>query len=204
MTSPDTPEPEHVAGTPDTPDTPTAGTGHQGAWAVPPAAPEPVAAPDPVGQSTTPDIPPPPPLPPTATTPPNVPQGGYGAPQGGYAAPGQPTYPPPATPPPGDPNSMMNRMGGPNNILGWLALVFGIIGTGCCCCWFLDGAPFFGGIPAVILGILHLQRVKQHRASMKWLGWVGIVLGVIALLGALCNFTTHWNDDLHDQVVDNY
>ncbi|MCP2326567.1 hypothetical protein HDA40_005074 [Hamadaea flava] len=216
MTSPDTPEPERTTGTPDTPDTPTGAGAHEASWAVPPAAPEPVAAPDPVGQSSTPDIPPPPP--PAPQTTPSAggygqPQGGYGQPQGGYgqgqpqggyATPGQPTYAPPASPPPGDPNSMMNRMGGPNNILGWLALIFGIIGTGCCCCWFLDGAPFLGGIPAVVLGILHLQRVKQHRASMKWLGWVGIVLGVIALLGALCNFTTHWNDNLHDQVVDNY
>jgi len=156
-----------------------------------PVAPEPVApepvAPEPVAPE--PVTPPPPPLPTTA-------------PQGAFPQPT--TYPPPAGPPPSDPNSMMNRMGGPNNILGWLAVIFGIVGTGCCCCWFLDGAPFLGGIPAVILGFLHLQRVRQHRASMRWLGWVGIVLGVIALLGALCNFTTHWNDDLHDQVADNY
>lgn len=99
---------------------------------------------------------------------------------------------------------MYNRMGGNNNLLGWLAVLFGIIGTGCCCCWFLDGAPFIGGIPAVILGFLHLQRIKQSRASMPWLGWLGIALGVIALLGALCNFTTHWNDNLHDQFADSY
>jgi len=99
---------------------------------------------------------------------------------------------------------MYGRMGGNNNLLGWLAVLFGIIGTGCCCCWFLDGAPFLGGIPAVILGILHLRRIKQHKASMVWLGWLGIVLGAIALLGALCSFTTHWNDNLHDQFVDNY
>lgn len=99
---------------------------------------------------------------------------------------------------------MYDRMGGNNNLLGWLAVLFGIIGTGCCCCWFLDGAPFFGGIPAIVLGILHLQRIKRRKASMKWLGRLGIILGVIALLGALCNFTTHWNDNIHDHFTDSY
>lgn len=193
MTSPE------QSGQSDTPPTPQESPS---AWAVPPAAPEPGAAPDPLAQSTTPDIPEPPPLPPTAQqpgwTPPTAPQG-YTPPGGQVPT----TYAPPSSPPPSDQSSMLGRMGGPNNLLGWLALVFGIIGTGCCCCWFLDGAPFFGGIPAIILGFLHLQRVKQRRASMGWLGWVGIVLGVIALLGAICNFTTHWNDDLYDQIDQN-
>ncbi|WP_027341715.1 hypothetical protein [Hamadaea tsunoensis] len=96
---------------------------------------------------------------------------------------------------------MYERMGGHNNVIGWLSVLFGIIGTGCCCCWFLDGAPFIGGIPALILGIIHLQRVKQNRASMKWLGWLGIALAVIALLGAICSFTTHWNDNLHNDLT---
>jgi hypothetical protein len=29
-------------------------------------------------------------------------------------------------------------------------------------------------------------------------------LGVVALLGALCNLTTHWNDNLHNQFVNDY
>jgi hypothetical protein len=29
-------------------------------------------------------------------------------------------------------------------------------------------------------------------------------LGVVALLGALCNLTTHWNDNLHNQFADQY
>lgn len=204
MTSPDSSESEPKgAHTPhETPST----------WAVPPAAPEPVAAPDPVAMPATPDIPPPPQTPQTPQAPqtPQTPQPPplppmAGAPAGGYGTAGPGTYAPPSGPPPGgDPNSMMNRMGGTNNILGWLALLFGIVGTGCCCCWFLDGAPFLGGIPALILGFLHLRRVKEHKASMSWLGWLGIVLGAIALLGALCNFTTHWNDNLHDQFADEY
>jgi hypothetical protein len=88
---------------------------------------------------------------------------------------------------------------GKRNLLGWLALVFGIIGTGCCCCWFLDGAPFFGGIPALILGILHLQRVKKRQATMPWLGWAGIILAIIALIGALLQFTTDFDDRIQDE-----
>ncbi len=137
-------------------------------------------------------MPPPPPLPPKADHP-------YGPP----APPSMPTYPPkPPTPRPKD--TMYNRMGGNDNLIGLLAVMFGVLGTVCCCCWCLDAAPILGGIPALALGVLHLQRVNQDKASMRWLGWLGITLGVIALLGALCNFTTHWNDHLHNQFVHNY
>jgi hypothetical protein len=162
---------------------------------------------DPMGSSSEPTPPMPPPVPPmappvsTPAPPPLPPPGGPAMPP---LPPSTPTYPPPALPPTGGKDTMYNRMGGNNNLLGWLALAFGIIGTGCCCCWFLDGAPFIGGIPAIVLGILHLKRVKENRASMKWLGWVGIILGAIALLGAICNFSTHWNDNLHDQFSDSY
>jgi hypothetical protein len=137
-------------------------------------------------------VPPPPPLPPTPNSP-------YAPPP----PPSMPTYPP-TTPPRKTRDTMYDRMGGDNNLIGLLAVLFGIIGTGCCCCWCLDGAPILGGIPALALGVLHLQRVNQHKANMRWLGWLGIVLGVIALVGALTNFTTHWNDDLHDQFADTY
>jgi hypothetical protein len=132
--------------------------------------------------------------------PPLPPTGGPMKPPG---TPRTPTYAPPEQTPPRT-RTMYTRMGGQNNLLGWLAVLFGIIGTGCCCCWFLDGSPFVGGIPAIILGWLHLRRVKRYEATMKWLGWLGIALGVIALLGAICNFGTHWNDDLHNRLVTTY
>jgi hypothetical protein len=152
-------------------------------------------APPPVQPMTPPvSTPAPPPLPPT------------GGPTSPPSAPRTPTYPPDLPPSTKDAayNTVYNRMGGNNNLLGWLGALFGILGAGCCCCWFLDGAPFAGGIPAIILGFLHLQRIKQQRASMAWLGWLGIVLGVVAMLGALCSFTTHWNGHLHDQLVNSY
>ena len=85
------------------------------------------------------------------------------------------------------------------NLLGYLALAFGIIGTGCCCCPWLDGAPFIGGIPAVILGIMHLSRVNKGQAGQRWLAWVGIVLGVLAIIGAICGLTTDWDSQITDQ-----
>jgi hypothetical protein len=116
-----------------------------------------------------------------------------------------PTYAPPVVPPPvGSKGTMYDRMGGQNNLLGWLALLFGIIGIGCCSCPVLGILPALGGLPAIVLGWLHLRRIGQHRATMGWLGWLGIALGVIAFLGAVCTFTTHWNDGLYDRFADSY
>jgi len=134
--------------------------------------------------------------------PPSAPGGPPGA-----SVPAGPAYPPPppvlpggggATPPSGG-GGIYQRMGGQNNLLGWLSLLFGILATGCCCCWCVDGAPFVGGIPALILGFLHLKRVAEGRANMKWTAWVGIALAIIAIIGALIGFATHWQDDLYDQ-----
>lgn len=173
-----------------------------------PSPPEPsdvVGAPPMMGD---PDAPPPAqPMRPPVSTPPPPPLPPTGGPTKPPGAPKTPTFPFPAK----DPsvkdqpyNTLYNRMGGNNNLSGWLAVLTGILGTGCCCCWFLHGAPFVGGIPAIVLGFLHLQRIRHQRATMAWLGWVGIILGVIAVLGALCGFTTHWNDNLHNQLVSNY
>ena len=85
------------------------------------------------------------------------------------------------------------------NLLGYLSLIFGIIGTGCCCCPWLNGAPFIGGIPAIVLGILHLSRVKKGQANQSWLGWVGIVLGALAIIGAICGLATDWDTRITDQ-----
>ncbi|MBB5871578.1 hypothetical protein F4553_004957 [Allocatelliglobosispora scoriae] len=166
----------------------------------------PESVPGGVPSGSVPPVPPAPPLPPELPPlPPAAPGVGSGA-----AMPGGPTYAPPPpppiipgggamNPPPSGAAGVYQRMGGQSNLLGWLSLVFGIIATGCCCCWCIDGAPFIGGIPALILGFLHLKRVKDGRASMKWTAWVGIILAVIAIIGALVGFATHWQDDLYDQ-----
>lgn len=140
-------------------------------------------------------------MPPTPPVPPELPPMPGGAAPGGVFVP-----PPPVMPagggvgPPGGTPTVYQRMGGHNNVLGWLSLFFGIVATGCCCCWCLDGAPFIGGIPALILGFLHLKRVKDGRASMKWTAWVGIILAIIAIIGAIIGFATHWQDNLYNQV----
>lgn len=109
---------------------------------------------------------------------------------------------PPLTPP-GPPlnpqGNVYGRGDGKRNLLGWLSFVFGILGTGCCCCPWLKGWPFLGGIPAVVLGIMHLQKVKRGEATSAWLGWVGIVLGAIALLGAIFGLATNWGDRFQEE-----
>jgi len=124
--------------------------------------------------------------------------------------PGPPTPPPgndPTTPltPPGPPlnpaggGSVYGRGDAKANLLGYLAVLFGVIGTGCCCCPWLNGAPLVGGIPAIVLGVLHLQKVKRGQSSMDWLAWVGIALGVLALIGAVCGLTTDFDNQIRDQ-----
>ena len=92
--------------------------------------------------------------------------------------------------------------GGKQNLFGWLSLAFAILGTGCCCCPWLDGAPFIGGVPAVVLGILHLNKVKKRQATMSWLAWVGIILGAIAIIGGITTLATDWNERLEDEYSD--
>ena len=92
--------------------------------------------------------------------------------------------------------------GDKQNLFGWLSLIFAVVGTGCCCCPWLDGAPFIGGIPAVVLGILHLNKVKKGQATMSWLGWVGIILGVVAIIGGITSLATDWNERIQDEYND--
>ncbi|GIG02320.1 hypothetical protein Cci01nite_74130 [Catellatospora citrea] len=124
---------------------------------------------------------------------------------GGTPLPPPPPPPPsiggPPPPPPLGPaqGTVYQKAGGQNNLFGWIALACGIIGTGCCCCPWLNGAPFIGGIPAVILGAMHLNKVKKGAASMSWLGWVAIALGVIAMIAAICGIATGWQDRIYEQ-----
>ena len=125
----------------------------------------------------------------------------------GSMARGEAPPPPLAGPPPGpSPNPASGNIYGSSegrrNLLGWLSFSFGIVGTGCCCCPWLDGAPFIGGIPAVVLGFLHLSKVRKGQASMAWLGWAGIILGAIALIGGITSLTTDWTDRIEDRYGD--
>ncbi|GHJ46040.1 hypothetical protein Cs7R123_33820 [Catellatospora sp. TT07R-123] len=140
-------------------------------------------------------MPPPPPV-----TEPYRSGGTYGEPVPAPPPP-PPAYGAPPPPPlsPGQGTVYQRAGGAQNNLLGWIGFVCGVLSTGCCCCPWLNGLPFLGGIPAIILGYLHLSRVKKGQASMSWLGWVAIVLGVIAIIGAICGLTTHWTDKVYNQ-----
>lgn len=85
------------------------------------------------------------------------------------------------------------------NLLGYLSLAFGVLGPLCCCCPWLTGAPLVGGIPAIVLGVLHLQKVKRGQATTPWLGWLGIALGAIALIGAIFSFTFDFGSRFEEQ-----
>jgi hypothetical protein len=91
-----------------------------------------------------------------------------------------------------------DRMGGRNNLLGLLAVLFGVFGVGCCCCPWLDGAPLLGGVPAIVLGLLHLQRTRRGQATNPVLGWLGIGLGVVSLCLGAASFTTTFGDFQND------
>jgi hypothetical protein len=79
--------------------------------------------------------------------------------------------------------------------------VFGVLAVGCCCC---PGVPFLGGIPAIVLGFLHLQRIKKGQATMGWLGWAGIILGAIGIILAIVNLATGISGDFYDDMQDDY
>lgn len=78
------------------------------------------------------------------------------------------------------------RLGGNANLLGMLSVMSGLLGTGCCCC--PNGLPFVGGVPALVLGYLHLDRVRKGLGTARWLGVTGIVLGAIAVLLGIASF----------------
>jgi hypothetical protein len=146
-------------------------------------------------------------VPPAPQNPTTLGAGADAAAAAGAAATGSgQAQPPPSTQPGPQPNppsgNVQGRGAGRQNLLGWLSLSFSIIGTGCCCCPWLDGAPFVGGIPAVVLGVLHLNKVKKGQASMAWLGWVGIILGAIALIGGITAIATDWPQRLENEYND--
>ena len=127
---------------------------------------------------------------------------GAGAAAAGYITGGGAPPTPPPEPPINPPIGKVYGGGGKQNLFGWLSFAFAIVGTGCCCCPWLNGAPSVGGIPAVVLGILHLNKVKKGQASMSWLAWVGIILGVIAIIGGITTLATDWNDRIRDEYND--
>ncbi|HEX7743801.1 MAG TPA: DUF4190 domain-containing protein [Micromonosporaceae bacterium] len=91
------------------------------------------------------------------------------------AAPG---YPPPGYGVPGQPP--------PNNTLGLLAMIFGIVGIPLGVCCGLFGTPF--GIAGVVLGILGLNRANQGQATNRGQALAGLICGAVGIVLAIVAF----------------
>ncbi|HEY1488659.1 MAG TPA: hypothetical protein VGF84_21285 [Micromonosporaceae bacterium] len=152
---------------------------------------------------------------------PPTPPAGY-PPAGGYPnAAETPGYSPTAPPPPpggraapipgvrpagrGPLNDFLEGLGGQANMVGILSAGLGLLSVVCCVCTSFGGggAYFFTlilAIPAVGLGILHLRKVKAGQATNQNLAFLGIALGVLGLIIAICGGTTHVGTDLHNDV----
>ena len=99
----------------------------------------------------------------------------------------------------------MDQYGGRANLFGVLSAVLGALSVVCCLCTgFGGGAAYLFtlvlAVPSIVLGILHLRRVKRGQASNQSLAVVGIVLGVIGLVIAICGASTTIGGDFHRDI----
>jgi hypothetical protein len=101
---------------------------------------------------------------------------------------------------------MLASFGGGANMFGILSVALGSLSVLCCACSSFGGGGFYFStlilsLPAVVFGILHLRKVQAGQATNKTLAIVGIVLGALGLLIALCGAFTHvgsdFNSDIH-------
>ncbi|MEV0841824.1 DUF4190 domain-containing protein [Actinocatenispora sera] len=83
--------------------------------------------------------------------------------------PGGPGMPPP---PPGMGGQPADTSG---NALNIISLVAGIVSIVLCCFY----AGIWGGVPAIILGVLGRKKADNGQATNKTLGTVGLILGII-------------------------
>jgi uncharacterized protein DUF4190 len=88
-------------------------------------------------------------------------------------------YPPPAG----------NAGSPPNNTLGLVSMILGIISIPLLCCFYL-GLPL--GIAAVVLGFMGRQKADQGLASNRGQASAGLICGAIAvglgILGIILTF----------------
>jgi hypothetical protein len=75
--------------------------------------------------------------------------------------------------------------GPPNNTLGVLALILGIVSIPLVLCF---GIGLAIGAAAVILGALGIYRVNQGRATNRGQALAGLVCGAIAVVAAIILF----------------
>ena len=101
---------------------------------------------------------------------------------------------------------IVNQLGGQRNMLGIVSTVFGVIALCCGPCLGFGGHGgtfLFDILPAVVAigtGVMHLQRIKQGQATNKNLATIGIALGVVGLVLAIClaatNSGVRWHNDI--------
>jgi hypothetical protein len=85
---------------------------------------------------------------------------------------------PPPPPPMGDPNGAYGQpQDTSGNIFGILALIGGIVSIALCCVY----AGIWGGVPAIILGVVGKKRADEGKATNKTLANVGFILGIIGV-----------------------
>lgn len=123
--------------------------------------------------------------------------------------------PPPPSPSPDQPappparggfGGVFDQLGGRQNLLGILSIVASMLGLCCgpCLGGFSSGGTYLFELPltiaAIVLGVLHLRRVKDGAATNTSLAIVGIVIGVIGLVLAICLGATNVGSSFHDDV----
>jgi hypothetical protein len=100
---------------------------------------------------------------------------------------------------------MLAGFGGRANLFGILSALAGLLSVVCCACTSIGGGGWYLftlvlAIPAVVLGILHLRNVNAGQATHRYLGILGIVLGALGLLIAICGVSTHVGSDLNNDI----
>jgi Domain of unknown function (DUF4190) len=114
-----------------------------------------------------------------------------------------PTAPPPPPPPgpggyPGDYGAAPQKQ---QNIFGILSLVLGIVSIVVCCFY----AGVWAGIPAIVLGVIGMNKAKRGQASNRGLALTGVILGaigVVILVGLLAFAGSDTGQCLQDAACD--
>ncbi|WP_203960357.1 DUF4190 domain-containing protein [Actinocatenispora thailandica] len=111
----------------------------------------------------------------------------------GPGGPGMPPPPPGMGAPPADTSG---------NVLNLLSMIAGIVSIVLCCLW----AGVWGGVPAIVLGILGRKKAENGQASNKTMGTVGLILGIIGvafflvqIILAVSGVSTDWVKQMQNQ-----
>jgi hypothetical protein len=106
----------------------------------------------------------------------------------------------------GGPGGFFQGIGEPLNRLGLFSIIAGVFAI--CCAPAIGtigsgGAFLFDFLPAaaaVVLGFLHLQKMKRGQATNRNLAIIGIALGAAAILSSICFSGTGVGHSLHNNV----